>query len=149
MARQVTGFVLAGLLCTIGCAEAGTPAKGALPVLNAKGYTSSQICAQCHEDIYTTWKNSLHALSLSDPVFDAAYWEAIKLTKGSARTLCLRCHAPTTRVTKDYDQRQPITEEGVTCDFCHTIQATNPFAAGEPYTMRPGLTKWGPLREAE
>jgi Cytochrome c554 and c-prime len=150
MARYwVVGIALAGLLCSVGSAWAGTPTRGSLPVVNAKGYTSSEVCAKCHEDIHRTWKNSLHAMSLSDPVFDAAYWEAIKLSKGAARTLCLRCHAPTTRVTKDYDQRQPITEEGVTCDFCHTIQATNPFTAGEPFTMRPGLTKWGPLREVE
>ncbi len=149
MARYAVGIVLAGLLWVMGFAEAGMPARGSPPALNAKGYTSSEVCAECHEDIHKTWKNSLHALSLSDPVFDAAYWEAIKLSKGAAKPLCLRCHAPTTRITKDYDQRSPITEEGITCDFCHTIKATNPLAAGEPYTMRPGLTKWGPLRDAQ
>ena len=149
MARCVVGIVLAGFLWTMGIAQAGTAAQGSLPALNPKGYTSSEVCGKCHEDIYTTWKNSLHALSLSDPVFDTAYWEAIKLSKGAARPLCLRCHAPTTRITKDYDQRSPITEEGVTCDFCHTIRAANPLAPGEPFTMRPGLTKWGPLRDAD
>ena len=141
--------MLAAILWAIGLAESGTLDRSTLPRVNTKGYTSSEVCAKCHEDIYNTWKNSLHALSLSDPVFDAAYWEAIKLSKGAARTLCLRCHAPTTRITKDYDRKSPITEEGVTCDFCHTIQTANPLAAGEPYTMRPGLTKWGPIRDAE
>ena len=140
---------MAGFLCVMGSAEAGTAAQRSLHALNPKGYTSSEVCAKCHEDIHTTWKNSLHALSLSDPVFDAAYWEAIKLSKGAARPLCLKCHAPTTRLTKDYDQRSPITEEGVTCDFCHTIRAADPLASGEPFTMRPGLTKWGPLRDAD
>ncbi len=149
MARCAVGIVLAGLLWAMGFAEAGMPARGSPPALNPKGYTSSEVCAECHEDIHKTWKNSLHAMSLSDPIFDAAYWEAIKLSKGGARPLCLGCHAPTTRITKDYDLRSPITEEGVTCDFCHTIKATNPQAAGEPYTMRPGLVKWGPIRDAE
>jgi hypothetical protein len=130
-------------------AEAGTPARGAPPAPSAKGYVSSEVCARCHEDIHRKWKNSLHAMSVSDPVFDGAYWEAIKLTKGAARALCLSCHAPTTRLTKDYDQVLPITGEGVTCDFCHTIAAANPLAAGEPYTMRPGKVKWGPIRAAQ
>ena len=149
MARYGLVVVLAGLLWTMGISEAGTPARGSPRSVNAKGYTSSEVCAGCHADIHRTWKNSLHAMSLSDPVFDAAYWEAIKLSKGAARPLCLSCHAPTTRITKDYDQRLPITEEGVTCDFCHTIAAANPLAAGEPYTMRPGAVKWGPIRAAQ
>lgn len=142
------GILLAGLLWATGGAEAAAPARASPPAVSAKGYTSSEVCAGCHVDIHRTWKNSLHAMSLSDPIFDAAYWEAIKLSKGAARPLCLSCHAPTTRITKDYDQRLPITGEGVTCDFCHTITAANPLAAGEPYTMRPGLVKWGPIRSA-
>ncbi len=73
MTRYAVGIILAGILSTIMSAEAGTAARASLPSLNAKGYTSSEVCAKCHEDIYRTWKNSLHALSLSDPVFDAAY----------------------------------------------------------------------------
>ena len=149
MAGYLVGTVLAVLLWAMGSAEAGTPARGSPPAPSAKGYTSSEVCARCHEDIHRAWKNSLHAMALSDPIFDAAYWEAIKLSKGAARPLCLSCHAPTTRLTKDYDQRLPITEEGVTCDFCHTVAAANPLAAGEPYTMRPGAVKWGPIRSAQ
>ncbi len=149
MVGYAVGIVLAGLLGAVGIAEAGTPARGSPPAVSAKGYTSSQVCAGCHADIHATWKNSLHAMTVSDPIFDAAYWDAIKLSKGAARPICLSCHAPTTRLTKDYDQRLPITAEGVTCDFCHTIAAANPLAAGEPYTMRPGRVKWGPIRPAQ
>ncbi|HEY7676036.1 MAG TPA: multiheme c-type cytochrome [Candidatus Methylomirabilis sp.] len=149
MARYAAGIVLAGLLAATGYAEAGTPARSTPSAPGAKGYSSSAVCAECHEDIHRTWKNSLHAMSLSDPIFDAAYWEAIKLSKGAARPLCLSCHAPTTRLTKDYDLRLPISEEGVSCDFCHTIAAAKPLAAGEPYTMRPGVVKWGPIQSAQ
>jgi cytochrome c554/c'-like protein len=148
MARHALGIVLAGVLWVVAIAQAAAPAPGEPPPLPVRGYASSEACARCHEDIHKTWKNSLHAMSLSDPIFDAAYWEAIKLSKGAARPLCLGCHAPTTRLTKDYDQRSPITGEGVTCDFCHTIAAANPLDAGEPYTMRPGLVKFGPLQES-
>ncbi len=149
MVAYILGMVLTGILAVTGMAEAGMPARGSPPVVKANGYTSSEVCAGCHEDIHKTWKNSLHAMSLSDPVFDAAYWEAIKLSKGAAQALCLTCHAPTTRITKDYDQRLLITEEGITCDFCHTIKAANPWATGEPFTMRPGPVKWGPIQNAQ
>ncbi len=149
MYRSVVGIALVGLLGLMRMATAASPPRGSPPTVKAKGYTSSAVCGQCHEDIYKTWKNSLHAMSLSDPIFDAAYWQAIKLSKGGARPLCLSCHAPTTRMTKDYDQRLPITEEGITCDFCHTVAGVNPSAAGESFTLRPGPVKWGPIQNAQ
>lgn len=108
-------------------------------------YTSSKVCATCHEDIYQMWSRSLHATSLTDPVFDVVYMQALKATDGKARESCLRCHAPTTRVSRDFALRHEVTREGVTCDFCHTISAVNIDNRTEPYTMRPGTVKFGPL----
>ncbi|OGB94906.1 MAG: hypothetical protein A3H39_16625 [candidate division NC10 bacterium RIFCSPLOWO2_02_FULL_66_22] len=121
----------------------------AVPALagEAKGnpYTSAKVCAGCHEDIYQMWSRSLHATALTDPVFDVVYMQALKATDGKARETCLRCHAPTTRVSRDYSLRQEVTREGVTCDFCHTISVVNMANPTEPYTMRPGAVKFGPL----
>jgi hypothetical protein len=108
-------------------------------------YTSAKVCATCHEDIYQMWSRSLHATALTDPVFDVAYMQVLKAGDAKARESCLRCHAPTTRVTRDFALRQEVTREGVTCDFCHTISAVNMANPSEPYTMRPGAVKFGPL----
>lgn len=116
------------------------------PRIEPRGYTSSAVCGSCHQAIYDTWKNSLHANSLSDPIFEVAYLQAIKEAGIKAREFCLRCHAPITRVTKDFDLASPITREGITCDFCHTVASVNLAKGREPFRMTPGSLKYGPLR---
>lgn len=111
-------------------------------------FASSQTCGTCHLEIYNSWKNSLHALSLKDPVFDAAYTEAYRASQGKVKTLCLRCHAPTALLTKDYDLMLPITQEGITCDFCHSVSQLNLAEPASPFLMKPGPVKWGPLKRA-
>lgn len=108
-------------------------------------YTSAKVCANCHEDIHRMWSRSLHAMALEDPVFDVVYMQVLKATEGKARTFCLRCHAPTTRVSRDFSLRDAVTREGVTCDFCHTITVVDMKNRTEPYTFRPGAVKFGPL----
>ena len=108
-------------------------------------YTSAKVCAGCHEDIYRMWSRSLHAGSLTDPVFDVAYMQVLKAGDARAQESCLRCHAPTTRVSRDFRLKYGVTREGVTCDFCHTISTVTMANRAEPYTMRPGAVKFGPL----
>ncbi len=112
-------------------------------------FSPSSYCGGCHQDIYKKWKNSLHAkASLNDPIFDAAYLEALKFSGGQAKTLCLRCHAPTVLVTKDYDGKLPITYEGIPCDFCHTVKAVFP-GKENPFVFGDGETKFGPYKGTE
>ncbi|MFQ5432591.1 MAG: multiheme c-type cytochrome [Nitrospinota bacterium] len=101
-----------------------TPASAAEEV-NRLGYTSSRICGYCHVDIYKSWKKSIHSRSYTDQAFQDAYRKAYAESKGLLKGYCLRCHAPTTYTTKDVEGSLPITREGVTCDFCHTIEDVN------------------------
>ncbi len=111
----------------------------------ASPYSSAKVCASCHEDIYRMWSRSLHATALTDPVFDVVYMQVLKATDGKGKEQCLRCHAPTTRVSRDIALRFEVTREGVTCDFCHTISVVDMANRTEPYTFRPGAVKFGPL----
>ena len=90
-----------------------------------EGFTSSKICRNCHSEIYKSWSNSMHAASISDPVFEVSYLQAIKNKGENARKFCLSCHSPTTRITGDYFLKSDISKEGITCDFCHTITSVN------------------------
>lgn len=112
-------------------------------------YESSQICKECHEDIYRNWRHSLHALSFSNPIFQTAYRKAYTETKGEAKKYCLNCHAPTVRMTGDYDAEMPITREGVTCDFCHTISGVVLQNHANPFVSEPGGAKRSVLKSAE
>jgi hypothetical protein len=110
------------------------------PSVKREGYTEGQTCGACHTVIYKEWKNSLHASSISDPVFLGVFNEVEKEKKN----FCLKCHAPTARVTGDYDLTQFITKEGVTCDFCHTVKSVD-LSKEEPFEFDLGFVKRGPF----
>ena len=71
-------------------------------------YNSSELCAECHQDIYNKWNDSVHALAVKDPIFYTSYIEAYTMSGGEAKILCLKCHAPTVLVTKDYELKDKI-----------------------------------------
>ncbi len=139
MGMKWTVFGLATAILLLGSV------RGQAGEAKSSPYTSAKVCAGCHEDIYQMWSRSLHATALTDPVFDVVYMQVLKATDGKARESCLRCHTPTTRVSRDFALRHEVTREGVTCDFCHTISVVNMDMRTEPYTMRPGSVKFGPL----
>ena len=112
-------------------------------------FESAQVCKECHTDIYKNWKQSLHALSYKNPIFTNAYRKAYTTTAGKAKKYCLNCHAPTVRVTGDYDISLPVTAEGVTCDFCHTITEIHLDGRAKNIINKPGDTKRSVLKNAE
>lgn len=117
--------------------------------VSSSGYTSSAVCGQCHTAIYNNWRNSLHALAIKDPIFQAAYIQVLMDEGPQAKKLCLRCHAPTTFLTKDFDLSQQISKEGVTCDFCHTLVKVNAGNRTKPFDPAPGRIKRGPFVNAK
>ena len=110
-------------------------------VSQAEVYTSARACGECHADIYNSWKNSLHAFSLTDPIFDAAYMQALKVGGDEARRLCLQCHAPMTAYNGDYELKLGVTREGVSCDFCHTVTAVHLEDRDRRFSVEPGPVK--------
>lgn len=111
-------------------------------------FTSSQACGACHKDIYEGFSRSLHSLSFTNPIFSMAYAKAYVETKGAAKETCLKCHAPTTRSTKDADAALPITSEGVTCDFCHSIESVD-LASPEPFKLDVAGKKRASMKDAK
>ncbi len=92
-----------------------------IPVaLAAEEFQISYSCIDCHQDRYEEWARSMHALSIRDPVFEAAYLRALQ-SSPDYRSYCLTCHSPTTTITKDFNLTKSISVEGVTCTFCHTV----------------------------
>ena len=140
--------VALGLLLVGGLAPSAV-AQGKLPKINPDGLTSSAVCGECHQAIHAVWQGSLHANSWSNNIFQAGYRRA-KASHGSdGARLCLRCHAPTTRHTKDWDVRQAITAEGVTCDYCHSVSGVDLARRDDPVQLNVGREKYGPLRHAQ
>jgi len=117
--------------------------------INPQGYTSSEACSRCHVDIYNDWKSSMHAQSLDDPIFQVAMLQAQVKFSENIREYCLYCHTPTVQFTKDYYLKDPVTSEGVTCDFCHTIIDAHPGDRKKVYDLEPGLIKRGPFSDVK
>ena len=96
-------------------------------------HVSSEVCANCHNDIYKQWKQSMHAQStaLADPIHGAFYQQEVGSPteegqvhkKSGTFPVCLQCHAP--NAAKDKTTKLdalPAYSEGVNCVACHTLK---------------------------
>jgi hypothetical protein len=140
----LTLFVLAG------CGGTSTDQEQIAPLdLTPGQLTASQRCGSCHKDIYAVWRSSIHARAASTPVFLEAYDEAVKQTGDTARQLCLRCHAPSSVVTGNLVLSESFNQEGVNCDFCHSLVGLNPANPLAPFKLDVGGAKYGPVKDAQ
>ena len=139
MARSMGWWGL-GVLILLGAVAARAAET---PRLNSTGFTSSQVCGACHQDIFAMWKGSKHARAFENPIFAAAYRD-LQREGGDARRLCLRCHAPIAGITGDLEAQQAITREGVTCDFCHSVTGVAIRDTDSPFVVEVGGPKRGP-----
>lgn len=134
--RAVSGLAAAALLLAGSAAAAGAQEEAV--------YQSATVCAQCHPEIYRTWARSQHARAFTDPAFQLPYDRIRRVDPG--RTLpCERCHNPMRFLLADGDPRASIfAQEGVTCDFCHSVESMAGAGTGFPrYAAQPGV-KFGP-----
>ena len=138
-------FALA-LAATPGARAAETPASA-----SAGPYTSAKACATCHTLIHQYWSESAHARAATSPAYLAGLEAAVAAAsdKQAVRVECTWCHAPTVLVTGDYERKQQITREGVSCDFCHTVANVDLARPGPPFDLKPGNVKRGPLQYAK
>ena len=89
-----------------GSAEFANPRNAAahagdVEVLAGSGYHATMFdsadnkCQHCHNDLYYTWKKSMHAQSWVDPIFQSKYCHAPQRHRWISihRLICLRCRA--------------------------------------------------------
>ncbi len=116
-----------------------------IPVVQAAGeFQISYSCADCHKDRYDEWSRSMHALAVSDPIFEAEYLRALQ-SDPKYRSYCLTCHSPTTRLTNDFNLTKSISVEGITCSFCHTVTGVE----NNNYTFNQNNPMQGPYRDSK
>jgi hypothetical protein len=132
---------------------AGSPAasRGEEAPATGQPFATARSCAKCHKAIYAYWSESEHSRSASRPAFLRAVDAAVEAgrDKEGIRRGCVWCHAPTTVVTGDYELKQAITREGVSCDFCHTVVDVDLGRASHAFALEPGAVKRGPLEYAK
>jgi Cytochrome c554 and c-prime len=85
-----------------------------------------QTCRGCHEQYYDDWSASMHAHASDDPLFVAMNQRGQDAAQ--VGTFCVNCHAPmAVRTGQTVDGTNlaslPPSLRGVTCYFCHTVDA--------------------------
>jgi hypothetical protein len=136
------------LLGVLVCTGLAWGLASASPVLPKGQLSRSDICGECHKDIYRMWRASAHSRSMEDPIFLSAYKETEDREGEPVSRVCLGCHAPAAGILKDADLAQKVTWEGVSCDICHVLASVQ-FAGQVPVmTFAPGPVKRGPIQNA-
>ncbi len=112
---------------------------------------SALSCKKCHEKVYDQWSSSQHARStpVNNVLFAKIYELSQKDTDGQTKLYCIRCHAPVTQTNGDVDLLQEITNEGVTCDVCHSITQLSDHPGSWPNVYEPGEVKRSARRDVE
>jgi hypothetical protein len=110
-------------------------------------YQSAAVCMECHPEIFRSWAGSQHASSFTDPAFQLPY-DRVRRTNPKRTLACEQCHNPMRFLLSPGDPRAAIfSREGVTCDFCHSVESMNPGDAFPRYKARPGI-KFGPREKS-
>jgi hypothetical protein len=145
-------FLLAGL--SHASRTSGEEKKNAVDysaiTLDSKTFNPAARCGECHIDIHAFWTTSMHARAFTDPAFQATFQDPRIQRDEAIKRRCLQCHAPAAY----YDRKLGLKSggagrEGVTCDFCHSVQAVDLQNEAQPFVVAPGKLKRGPLKDTK
>ena len=143
--------LLAGAI-GLGACTSSKPAEA--PSLTGEALLDPSNCLPCHAEAFREWSGSMHAYAAEDPVFLAMNKRMQRETNGAAGTLCVSCHAPmAVRLGKTKDglnlAELPPSMKGVTCFFCHSVDAVegthnNPLRLAQDGVLRGGISDPAP-----
>ena len=115
-------------------------------------FSSAETCKPCHPDIYDEWKQSPMARSVELSGWSLRTSLEVLRSTGEAetiRTLCYSCHAPFARTTGSLDLDTKPLDEGVSCDFCHSVRDVEVAPTLNIATVQAGNVKTGPHGDAQ
>lgn len=115
-------------------------------------YTHPEVCGGCHETIYAQWNGSMHSMAYKDPVYEKLFMIASREANGTFDAFCTKCHAPIDYLSgnipsADNHTVSEISEKGISCDFCHTVNASSGTGNGS-FASSPGRIKKGPFKDS-
>lgn len=109
---------------------------------------SAEYCGDCHRAIYDGWKHSVHATAMESRLFQDALKMAESEFNGDARKVCLRCHSPLAASSGDFSLVRKVSWEGITCDYCHSVQDVTPTKINAVARVEFNGVKSGPSKDA-
>ncbi|MDY6865326.1 MAG: multiheme c-type cytochrome [Halobacteriota archaeon] len=122
--------------------------------IKSSDFTDPFVCGECHAEIYKQWEGSLHAISYIDPLYLSLEETASEETDGLTDEYCTRCHTPigvlsgeVPPIGLDNPNLSEISEKGISCDFCHSVNASTGIGNGA-FLVSPDGTKRGPHEDS-
>ncbi len=109
---------------------------------------SAEACGRCHRAIHEAWKTSAHAKSMESRLFQDALELAENDMGAETRRTCLGCHAPVAVRINDLALRRKVSWEGITCDYCHSIESVSAAGKNHVAKLQFSVVKNGPLKDA-
>ncbi len=100
--------------------------------VRADQFIKPETCRNCHAEIYTMWKGSMHSRAFTDPIWRASTKFFVKeaVTPGEILEMkaCVKCHTPLgfrsytiNNSDQDYNAVSGLPAEGIFCNWCHNI----------------------------
>lgn len=155
LASNDSGYRRADASQPAGAADASLSAAeiDEINTFEAGSFENPDNCRACHQEIHAAWSESKHRFAWEDPFYQPDYLQASHETDGFTDVFCGECHSPVGRRTgqlppPDGSQFDETAKKGVSCDFCHTVEAVV-----EPVNVKnisePGNVKRGPRGDGE
>lgn len=122
----------------------------AVPKVSVDKFAPVENCG-CHSAFMETWKVSMHAKALEDPVYRLKLDEANKATDGALGPFCEACHGAVAvmgGLTGDPTKMPAQAAQGVTCDLCHQVTGTSKPLGNTSLEVKPDGTKRAQYKDA-
>jgi nitrate/TMAO reductase-like tetraheme cytochrome c subunit len=134
-------FALIPVLAALAVLLSAVP-SGAVVAAEAE-FKSASVCVECHPAIHKAWAASEHATAFTSPEFQVPYDRVRRANPAQALT-CEQCHNPMRfLLAKDDPKADIFRQEGVGCDFCHSVYGVDAKGPWPRYRAKPGV-KFGP-----
>jgi hypothetical protein len=117
-----------------------------LPIAAQKLQPSPE-CMDCHRSNYAEWIKSAHAHSSAwtNPLYRGMLEWAERSGGKKLSASCQTCHEPARMFQSEGNVPMTVIQEGVGCDFCHTVQLKN---SRSKFKKGKDGTKLGPIKDA-
>ncbi len=121
--RRTAHKILLGATLTVLMSALFVVPAFALPAISSDAFMAIEGCG-CHSGFIETWRTSMHAQALTDPLYQYKLDEAKAATDGALGPFCEACHAPIAIMAGELEPGATLSKqggEGVSCDFCHQV----------------------------
>jgi Cytochrome c554 and c-prime len=100
----------------------------------------SRSCKTCHVDITAQWEHSAHSRAdrTKNQLFGRMYFYSLKETRGATMVACGPCHETTSFVDQDFTFIREVSQEGVACVYCHSVNGPGDPKGIPPYALKLG-----------